>query len=325
MNVPINEKKGVCNLCCKSAMGSFRTKYIGSAPPRQLDTSEAHPQEAGALDEGSSQLPQLAHTSRAHPQEAGALDEGSSQFPQLAHTSSAHPREAGALDEGSSQPPLTRSQESMLPPPVTVRGRRKKTKKKLPKMPSVAQAVPMDARPEAEKAIRQKWQDRIDAGHKDMEPLVEIFMARMGTTSSKYRVPSYIHSGSADPEFLRHGADHQATQEFMKSLSTWQENTRLRLEKYDTEFWRSQFKIYAPDLYREVQEKNLIMSEHVPELPPNFLGHPDNLCTDDIQNTRRLLLFQWSRDCKNLRSLPFSPEKDIVVIDGHMITVTSHD
>ena len=147
-----------------------------------------------------------------------------------------------------------------------------------------------------------------------MDHLIEIFMKRLGTKEGGWRLPSYIHSGSADPQFL---GPNQPTTEFMK--------TRLRLEKHCKEFWMTQFGIYAPDLLSEVQEKNLIMPDYVPELPPNFLGHPENLCTDDIQNTRRLLLFQWSRDCKNLRSLPFSPEKDIVVIDGHMITVTSHD
>ena len=241
-------------------------------------------------------LPML--TAKAHPRQSWELAdlEGSEQ-PSEGRSSPA---------AGSSQPPPTTPAEPMAPPPVPKQKRpRMGPQEKLLKMPSAVSAVPFAAKPEEEKAIRAKysgWHEKI-CDSSGMKPLVEIYITRAGKTLQNYRLPSYAHSEPLGEP-------------------TWQENTRRRLEAHCTDFWLALFKIYAPDLHLEAKENDLKLPEHDPELPPNFFGHPKHPDIDEIQNQRRRLLFEWSRQRVNLRSMAFSPEKDIMVINGHLLTVT---
>ena len=240
-------------------------------------------------------LPML--TAKAHPRQSWELSdvEGSEQ-PSEGRSSPA---------AGSSQPPPTTPAEPMAPPPVPKQKRpRKGPQEKQLKMPSAVSAVPFAAKPEEEKVIRAKYKGFDEMGLSScMTPLVHIYITRAGKTLQNYRLPSYAHSEPLGEP-------------------TWAENTERRLEAHSTDFWLALFKIYAPDLHLEAKENDLKLPEHDPELPPNFFGHPKHPDIDEIQNQRRRLLFEWSRQRVNLRSMAFSPEKDIMVINGHLLTVT---
>ena len=154
----------------------------------------------------------------------------------------------------------------------------------------------MIKKPDIEKGIRHQRR------HKHcwkFETLIRIYMARAGTEEELYRLPSYLHCSSASEDSCE-GTTEKGHQ--------------------SKAYWMTLWEVYAPDLWFEAMDENLEYRND--DLPPGFFKGPKKWCADEIQKLRRSLLFQWSLDRENLRSLRFFPEKDITVVDGHMLTVT---
>ncbi len=237
-------------------------------------------------------------------QRAPELHEGSSQFQQ----GTAPP------DQGSSQPPPQTAQESMPTPTEHKKKRREKTtSEKYIKMPSHRNAVAFPKKPEYEDRYRYwaglDWYDY--NSENGMTAMIDIFINRAGTNLEMYRPPSYLLPGSTP-------SDQPSQRE-----PNWRENVRRRLGQRSNYFWAQLFKLYAPDLHQEMKDYGYELPEDYPTPPPHFWSLPPGATVTEADCMRRLLLFRWSRDPDNHRMLPFSPENDIVCIDGHLITVTS--
>ncbi len=236
-------------------------------------------------------------------QRAPEQSEGSSQFQQ----GTAPP------DQGSSQPPPQTAQESMPTPPEPARRRRPKgASAKYIKMPSYRNAEALPKKPTWENRCRELAD--VD-GHPyseetGMRTMIAIYINRAGTSLEMYRPPSYLYAGSTPSD------------EPIQQSPNWRENVRRRLGEKNNFFWAELFKVYAPDLHEEMEENGYQLPEVYPDVPPHFFSLPPGAIITEADQVRRLLLFRWSRDNDNHRSLPFNVENDICVIDGHLITVT---
>ncbi len=169
----------------------------------------------------------------------------------------------------------------------------------------------MIKKPDMEKGIRHQRR------HKHcwkFETLIRIYMVRAGTEEELYRLPSYLHCSSASEDSC------EGTTEKGYQSKAIDHNVRSRHASQSKAYWMTLWQVYAPDLWYEAMEENLEYRND--DLPPGFFEGPKKWCGDEIQKLRRSLLFQWSLDGENLRSLRFFPEKDITVVDGHMLTVT---
>ena len=139
--------------------------------------------------------------------------------------------------------------------------------------------------------------------------LIDIFLNRANLNYENMRLPSYDLHGTATHYWSKG-----------KPLPKhWTENVRQRLEQRSESLWKTLFRYNAPDLLEEIEQKSLHLPFEKSDLPEQFWGKPGKDDKNEIQNMRRELLFQWSRDPANLRALDFCPERDSVVIDGHSV------
>ena len=204
-------------------------------------------------------------------------------------------RPKAKADLGSLQPPRPKRQKRGPPKEVVI------------KRPS---AFVNPNRPKAD----TDWESDHKSGLVEVEfaNIIEIYLNRVKTDYDLLRLPGYHSSdppGSADANPGGNLRSH------------WSENVRRRLEQTSERFWRALFRYNAPDLLEEIESRSLTLAHCKKELPGQFFGAKASLSTNDILNLRRELLFHWSQDPSNLKALDFAPERDSVVIDGHLLQV----
>ena len=156
------------------------------------------------------------------------------------------------------------------------------------------------------------WESTYRCSHGDDFPaLIQIYLYRAKTDADLLRLPSYDLPRPAGPP--------DAASELLGS--EWTENVRRRLERTSERFWKALFQHNAPDLLEEIESRCLTLPYAKHELPDNFFGAGSSLSQNHIQNLRRELLFHWSQDPFASWRLDFAPERDSVVIDGHLLQV----
>ena len=156
------------------------------------------------------------------------------------------------------------------------------------------------------------WESSYRCSHgEDFPALIQIYLQRAKTDYDLLRLPSY--------DLLRPAGSPAVAGELPRS--GWSENVRRRLERTSERFWKALFRYNAPDLLEEIESRRLTLPYAKQELPGQFFGAGTSLSLNHIQNLRRELLFHWSHDPSNLKALDFAPERDSVVIDGHLLQV----
>ena len=206
----------------------------------------------------------------------------------------------------SKAPQESASSAKSPPDPIPKRRRPRVPKPIVAKRPS---ACLNPDRPPPDEVWENKFREKEG---ENFECLIEIYLHRVGTRHELLRLPSYeLHAAKKDDVGACSPAPH------------WSENVRRRLEARSERFWKPIFKYNAPDLFEEVIAEGLTLPPQKVPLPQNFFGIGASLCTNEIQNMRRELLFHWSKDPDNLRALDFSPENHSKVVDGHLCQVST--
>ncbi len=156
------------------------------------------------------------------------------------------------------------------------------------------------------------WESSYRCSHgEDFPALIQIYLQRSKTDYDLLRLPSY--------DLLRPAEPPKVWSDLLRLK--WIDHVRRRLERTSERFWKALFRYNAPDLLQEIESRCLTLPYAKHELPDNFFGAGSSLSQNHIQNLRRELLFHWSQDPFASWTLDFAPERDSVVIDGHLLQV----